>query len=41
MIAISGPSTLLTNLVIAWDTHRPAHFAHVNFGGTLSFPLDR
>jgi TnpA family transposase len=65
MIAISGALTLLTNLVIAWNTHRmqetidrwrkkeqvidddwlrrmgPAHFAHVNFRGTLSFPLDR
>lgn len=65
MIAISGSLTLLTNLVIAWNTHRmqntvdrwrkkdqmidddwlrrmgPAHFAHVNFRGTLSFPLDR
>lgn len=65
MIAISGSLTLLTNLVIAWNTHRmqetvdrwrkkgqvieddwlrrmgPAHFAHVNFRGTLSFPVDR
>jgi Tn3 transposase DDE domain len=62
----SPPSqTLLTNLVIAWNTQRiqatldrwrskaqgvdddwlqrmgPAHFAHVNFRGTLSFPVDR
>ncbi|MBB5499614.1 Tn3 family transposase [Paraburkholderia sp. MM5384-R2] len=65
MIAISGSLTLLTNLVIAWNTQRmqvtiddwrrkgqevdddwlrrmgPAHFAHVNFRGTLSFPIDR
>ena len=65
MIAISGSLTLLTNLVIAWNTQRmqatldawrskgqgidddwlrrmgPAHFAHVNFRGTLSFPVDR
>jgi hypothetical protein len=65
MIAISGSLTLLTNLVIAWNTRRmqstlddwqrkgqgiddnwlrrlgPAHFAHVNFRGTLSFPIDR
>jgi TnpA family transposase len=64
MIAISGSLTLLTNLVIAWNTQRmqatvddwrrkgqlidddwlrrmgPAHFAHVNFRGTLSFPID-
>jgi len=57
--------TLLSNLVIAWNTQRmqetvdswrskgqridedwlrrmgPAHFAHVNFRGTLSFPIDR
>lgn len=62
MVAISGSLTLLTNLVIAWNTQRmqatvndwrhkgrqvddewlrrmgPAHFAHVNFRGTLSFP---
>lgn len=65
MVAISGSLTLLTNLVIAWNTQRmqatvndwrhkgrqvddewlrrmgPAHFAHVNFRGTLSFPVDR
>ncbi|WP_459569108.1 Tn3 family transposase, partial [Cupriavidus sp. 8B] len=65
MIAISGSLTLLTNLVIAWNTQRmqdtverwrhkgqqvdddwlrrmgPAHFAHVNFRGTLSFPVHR
>jgi TnpA family transposase len=65
MIAISGSLTLLTNLVIAWNTQRmqatvdgwrrkgrqvddewlrrmgPAHFAHVNFRGTLSFPIDQ
>nr|WP_226382964.1 transposase [Burkholderia mayonis] len=65
MIAISGSLTLLTNVVIAWNTQRmqatidgwrkkgqdvaddwlrrmgPAHFAHVNFRGTLSFPIDR
>jgi len=65
MIAISGSLTLLTNLVIAWNTQRiqatldrwrskgqgvdddwlrrmgPAHFTHVNFRGTLSFPTDR
>jgi TnpA family transposase len=65
MIAISGSLTLLTNIVIAWNTQRmqvtvdswrskgqrieddwlrrmgPAHFAHVNFRGTLSFPIDR
>ncbi|MPW18135.1 Tn3 family transposase [Paraburkholderia sp. CNPSo 3157] len=65
MIAISGSLTLLTNLVIAWNTQRiqatldrwrskgqgvdddwlrrmgPAHFTHVNFRGTLSFPIDR
>ncbi|MFP3556991.1 Tn3 family transposase [Paraburkholderia sp. SIMBA_049] len=65
MIAISGSLTLLTNLVIAWNTQRiqatldrwrckgqgvdddwlrrmgPAHFAHINFRGTLSFPIDR
>ncbi|KVE10667.1 transposase [Burkholderia vietnamiensis] len=65
MGAISGSLTLLTNLVIAWNTQRmqatvddwrrkgrqvddewlrrmgPAHFAHVNFRGTLSFPIDR
>jgi TnpA family transposase len=65
MIAISGSLTLLTDLVIAWNTQRmqstlddwqrkgqgidddwlrrlgPAHFAHVNFRGTLSFPLER
>jgi hypothetical protein len=59
MIAISGSLTLLTNLVLAWNTQRmqatvdawrgkgqqvdddwlrrmgPAHFAHVNFRGTL------
>ena len=64
MITISGSLTLLTNLVIAWNTQRmqatvddwrrkgqlidddwlrrmgPAHFAHVNFRGTLSFPID-
>jgi TnpA family transposase len=64
MLAISGSLTLLTNLVIAWNTQRmqatvdawrrkgqqidddwlrrmgPAHFAHLNFRGTLSFPLD-
>jgi TnpA family transposase len=64
MVAISGSLTLLTNLVIAWNTQRmqatvddwrrkgqlidddwlrrmgPAHFAHVNFRGTLSFPID-
>jgi TnpA family transposase len=64
MIAISGSLTLLTNLVIAWNTQRmqttlddwqrkghgidddwlrrlgPAHFAHVNFSGTLSFPVE-
>jgi len=64
MIAISGSLTLLTNLVIAWNTQRmqttlddwqrkgqgidddwlrrlgPAHFAHVNFRGTLSFPVE-
>ncbi|RGA23141.1 Tn3 family transposase, partial [Klebsiella pneumoniae] len=63
MIAISGSLTLLTNLVIAWNTQRmqatvdawrrkglrveddwlrrmgPAHFAHVNFRGILSFPI--
>ncbi|GCB06510.1 Tn3 family transposase [Ralstonia sp. SET104] len=63
MIAISGALTLLTNLVIAWNTERmqttvdtwrrkgqridddwlrrmgPAHFAHVNFRGILSFPI--
>ncbi|WP_232455361.1 transposase, partial [Burkholderia ubonensis] len=63
--AISGSLTLLTNLVIAWNTQRmqatvdgwrrkgrqvddewlrrmgPAHFAHVNFRGTLSFPIDQ
>lgn len=65
MVAISGSLTLLTNIVIAWNTQRmqltldrwqrkgqgidddwlrrlgPAHFAHVNFRGTLSFPVDR
>lgn len=65
MIAISGSLTLLTNIVIAWNTQRiqatlddwrskgqgigddwlrrlgPAHFAHVNFRGTMSFPLER
>ena len=65
MIAISGSLTLLTNLVIAWNTQRmqetvdswrskgqridddwlrrmgPAHFAHVNLRGTLSFPVDQ
>ncbi|MCA8199280.1 Tn3 family transposase [Burkholderia vietnamiensis] len=65
MVAISGSLTLLTNLVIAWNTQRmqatvdgwrrkgrpvddewlrrmgPAHFAHVNFRGTLSFPIDQ
>lgn len=65
MMAISGSLTLLTNRVIALNTHHmqetvdrwrkkgqeinddwlrrmgPAHFAHVNFRGTLSFPLDR
>ncbi|MBB5509073.1 hypothetical protein HDG35_005366 [Paraburkholderia sp. JPY681] len=64
MIAIFGSLSLLTNLVIAWNTQRiqatpdrwqskgqgvnddwlrwmdPAHFAHVNFSGTLSFPID-
>ncbi|WP_367395129.1 Tn3 family transposase [Cupriavidus sp. Agwp_2] len=64
MIAISGSLTLLTNLVIAWNTQRmqttadawrrkgqrieddwlrrmgPAHFAHVNFRGIMSFPID-
>jgi TnpA family transposase len=63
MIAISGSLTLLTNLVIGWNTQRmqitvdawrgkgqridddwlrrmgPAHFAHVNFRGILSFPI--
>jgi len=63
MIAISGSLTLLTNLVIAWNTQRmqttadawrrkgqrieddwlrrmgPAHFAHVNFRGIMSFPI--
>jgi TnpA family transposase len=63
MIAISGSLTLLTNLVVAWNTQRmqttvdawrrkgqrvdddwlrrmgPAHFAHVNFRGILSFPI--
>nr|WP_257993276.1 Tn3 family transposase [Cupriavidus pauculus] len=63
MIAISGSLTLLTNLVIAWNTQRmqvtvdawrqkgqkidddwlrrmgPAHFGHINFRGTLRFPL--
>nr|WP_311530198.1 Tn3 family transposase [uncultured Ralstonia sp.] len=63
MIAVSGALTLLTNLVIAWNTERmqttvdtwrrkgqridddwlrrmgPAHFAHVNFRGILSFPI--
>ncbi|MCY0854056.1 Tn3 family transposase [Cupriavidus sp. D39] len=58
-------STLLTNLVIAWNTQRmqatvdawrgkgqrveddwlrrmgPAHSAHVNFRGTLRFPLEQ
>ncbi len=57
--------TLLTNVLIAWNTQRmqatldawqetgqgidddglrrlgPAHFAHLNFLGTLSFPIDR
>ncbi|KVP28936.1 hypothetical protein WJ87_27065 [Burkholderia ubonensis] len=61
----TGSLTLLTNLVIAWNTQRmqatvdgwrrkgqqvdnewlrwmgPAHFAYVNFRGTLSFPVDR
>jgi len=65
MIAISGSLTLLTSVVIAWNTQRmqatldawqkkgqgidddwlrrlgPAHFAHLNFRGTLSFPIDR
>ncbi len=65
MIAICCSLTLLTNVVIAWNTHRmqktvdawrrkgqqvdddwlrrmgPAHFAHVNFRGTLSFPIER
>ncbi|MFM0515536.1 Tn3 family transposase, partial [Paraburkholderia sp. RL17-373-BIF-A] len=65
MIAISGSLTVLTNLVIAWNTQRmqttlddwqrkgqgidddwlqrlgPAHFAHVNFRGTLSFPVEQ
>ncbi|CAN7753559.1 Tn3 family transposase [Cupriavidus necator] len=65
MIAISGSLTLLTNLVIAWNTQRmqatvdawrgkgqrvdddwlrrmgPAHSAHVNFRGTLRFPLEQ
>lgn len=65
MIAISGSLTLLTNLVIAWNTQRmqetvdswrskgqridddwirrmgPAHFGHVNFRGTLNFPIER
>ena len=63
MMAISGSLTLLTNLVIGWNTQRmqvtvdawrgkgqrvdddwlrrmgPAHFAHVNFRGILSFPI--
>nr|WP_261313551.1 Tn3 family transposase [Ralstonia mannitolilytica] len=63
MIAISGALSLLTNLVIAWNTERmqttvdtwqrkgqridddwlrrmgPAHFAHVNFRGVLSFKI--
>lgn len=63
MIAISGSLTLLTNLVVGWNTQRmqatvdawrskgqrieddwlrrmgPAHFAHVNFRGILSFPI--
>ncbi|AWV05196.1 hypothetical protein DM992_38815 [Burkholderia sp. JP2-270] len=65
IVAISGSLTLLTNLVIAWNTQRmqatvdgwrskgrqvddewlhrmrPAHFAHVNFRGALSFPIDQ
>lgn len=65
MIAISGSHTLLTNLVIAWNTHHmqgvvdqwrragknieddwlrrmgPAHFAHINFRGTLKFAVER
>lgn len=65
MIAISGSLTLLTNLVIGWNTQRmqatvdawrgkgqridddwlrrmgPAHFAHVNFRGILSFPIQQ
>ncbi len=65
MIAISGSLTLLTNLVIAWNTQRmqvtvdawrgkgqrleddwlrrmgPAHSAHVNFRGTLRFPIEQ
>ncbi|MGF6292911.1 Tn3 family transposase [Paraburkholderia youngii] len=65
IIAISGSLTLLTNLVVAWNTQRiqatlgrwrskgqgvdddwlrrmgPAHFTHVKFRGTLSFPIDR
>ncbi|TDG02544.1 Tn3 family transposase [Paraburkholderia guartelaensis] len=65
MIAISGSLTLLTNVVIAWNTQRmqatldgwrskgqgigddwlrrlgPAHFAHVNFRGVMSFPIER
>ncbi|WP_175795890.1 Tn3 family transposase [Burkholderia anthina] len=65
MLAISGALTLLTNLVIAWNTQRmqatvddwrrkgrqvddewlrrmgPAHFAHVNFRGILTFPIER
>uniref|UniRef100_UPI00355C261E Tn3 family transposase n=1 Tax=Burkholderia cenocepacia TaxID=95486 RepID=UPI00355C261E len=65
MVAISGTLTLLTNLVISWNTQRmqatiddwrhkgrkvddewlrrmgPAHFAHLNFRGTLSFPIEQ
>jgi TnpA family transposase len=65
MTAISGSHALLTNIVLAWNTHRmndtvtqlrgnrvaieddwlrrmgPAHFPHINFRGTLQFPLQR
>ena len=63
--AISGSHALLTNTVLAWNTHHmnavvekmrksgigidddwlrrmgPVHFSHINFRGTLQFPLQR